>query len=226
MLFRKLIRTAWSYKAQFISMIIMVSLGVGIFLGFNMEWYTIEYDTGRFFSDTNYADYRLYSQDGFSRENLEAILGIEGVSAATRFLSVNLDVKGEKNKALALDVSENFTVSTFVVTAGAGYDPSLPGFWLSDKYAAANGLKTGDSLTLVLNGTDVSGEIVGLIKSGEHMICLADANQLMPDYSSFGFAYVSPAFLRSVLRDGALKEAENRLREGGRASLAARGSCK
>ena len=49
MLFRKLIRTAWSYKAQFISMIIMMTLGIGVFLGFNMEWKTIEYDTSLFF---------------------------------------------------------------------------------------------------------------------------------------------------------------------------------
>ena len=47
MLIRKLLRTAWSYKAQFISMIIMITLGMGVFLGFNMEWATIEYDTGK-----------------------------------------------------------------------------------------------------------------------------------------------------------------------------------
>lgn len=47
MLIRKLLRTAWSYKSQFISMIIMITLGMGVFLGFNMEWATIEYDTGK-----------------------------------------------------------------------------------------------------------------------------------------------------------------------------------
>ena len=52
MLLRKLLRTAWSYKAQFISMIIMMTLGIGIFLGFNMEWKTIEVDVGNFFEDT------------------------------------------------------------------------------------------------------------------------------------------------------------------------------
>ena len=33
------------YRAQFISMIIMIVLGVGIFVGFNMEWVT---ETGRY----------------------------------------------------------------------------------------------------------------------------------------------------------------------------------
>ena len=130
MLIRKLFRTAWSYKAQFISMIIMMTLGVGMFLGFNMEWATIEYDTGKFFDETNYADYRLYEESGFTAEDLGKIREIEGVDAATRYLSVNLDIKGEKNKSLALDVSENYTVSTFTVIDGAPYDVRIS---LADK---------------------------------------------------------------------------------------------
>ena len=126
-LFKKLLRTAWSYKAQFISMIIMMTLGIGIFLGFNMEWKTIEVDTSHFFDDTKYADFRLYSETGFTEGDLEKIASIDGVDAATRYLSVNLDIKGDSKKALALDVSENYTVSTFVLMSGAEYDENGAG---------------------------------------------------------------------------------------------------
>ena len=37
MLFRKLLRTMGLYKAQFISMIIMIALGIGLFLGYPPE---------------------------------------------------------------------------------------------------------------------------------------------------------------------------------------------
>ena len=201
MLIRKLLRTAWGYKAQFISMILMITLGMGMFLGFNMEWKTIEVDTFKFFEDTNYADYRLYSEKGFTRDDINKISAIDGVDAATRYLSVNLDIKGEKNKSLALDVSEDNNVSTFIVTDGAEYDENGDGFWLSDKFAAANEYKLGDSLTLEFQGVEITGKIVGLIKSGEHMICVADKNQMMPDYNTFGFAYISPKKLRSVLEE-------------------------
>ena len=40
-------------------MVIMIAIGVGIFLGFNIEWKSIEYDTTKFFDETLYADYRL-----------------------------------------------------------------------------------------------------------------------------------------------------------------------
>ena len=215
MLLRKLLRTAWSYKAQFISMIIMMTLGIGIFLGFNMEWKTIEYDVGRFFEDTKFADYRLYSETGFTKDELDTIASIDGVDAATRFLSVNLELKGDSKKALAVDVSENYTVSTFTRMRGEDYDEAGDGIWLSDKFAKLNHIAIGDTLTLEFQGLELSGRVVGLIKAGEHMICLADSNQVMPDFNTFGYAYISPAKLRSVLREKVLNTIADELRAAG-----------
>ncbi len=222
MLFRKLLRTAWSYKAQFISMIIMMTLGIGIFLGFNMEWKTIEYDVGNFFEDTNYADYRLYSETGFTKDDLDKIASIDGVDAATRYLSVNLEIKGDSKKALALDVSENYTVSTFTLMSGAEYDEASDGIWLSDKFASKNGIAVGDTLTLEFQGMETQGEVVGLIKAGEHMICLADSNQVMPDFNTFGFAYISPAKLNAILRQKVLNNLTDGLQKAGMPAEAAK----
>lgn len=215
MLFRKLIRTAWNYKAQFISMIIMMTLGIGVFLGFNMEWKTIEYDTSLFFEETKYADYRLYSETGFTAEELEKIASVNGIDDATRYLSVNLDFKNDDKKSLALDVSENYTVSTFKLMKGKKYDKSSDGIWLSDKFAAANGISIGDSIALEFQGTEISGKIVGLIKSGEHMICVADSNQLMPDYNTYGYAYISPEKLNSVLRKKTINSIADEMQKAG-----------
>ncbi len=215
MLLRKLLRTAWSYKAQFISMIIMMTLGIGIFLGFNMEWKTIEYDTSRFFNETKYADYRLFSENGFTKDDLEKIASIPGVDAATRYLSVNLDIKGGSKKALALDVSENFTVSSFTLISGEQYDDKGDGIWLSDKFADLNGFSVGDSLTLEFQGLNFTSKVTGLIKSGEHMICLADSNQVMPDYTTFGYAYISPTKLNIILREKALNNIADELQKSG-----------
>lgn len=198
MLFRKLFRTAWNYKAQFISMVIMIAIGCGVFLGFNIEWKSIEKDTKAFFEETNYADFRLYSDTGFSEEEIQKIQEIPGVDAATRFLSVNVAVTDSK-KSLALLVSENYTVSTMYFSEGSPYDEKSDGIWLSDQFVEKNGYNIGDTLTLSYKGIEISGEIVGLIKSGEMMICTADENQLMPDFTSFGFAYVTPQKLENIM---------------------------
>lgn len=198
MLIRKLFRTAWRYKSQFISMIIMIAIGVGVFLGFNIEWKSIEDDTSSFFEETSYADFRLYEETGFSEEDIEAIQEIDGVEAATRYLSVNVGIKDTK-KSVVLNVSENYTVSTMYVVEGEAYDADSDGIWLSDRFAEENDISLGDTLNAAYRGVEISGQVIGLIKSGENMICVADENQLMPDYESFGFAYISPEKLESAL---------------------------
>lgn len=198
MLIRKLFRTAWRYKSQFISMIIMIVIGVGVFLGFNIEWKSIEDDTSSFFEETSYADFRLYEETGFSEEDIEAIQEIDGVEAATRYLSVNVGIKDTK-KSVVLNVSENYTVSTMYVVEGEAYDADSDGIWLSDRFAEENDISLGDTLNAAYRGVEISGQVIGLIKSGENMICVADENQLMPDYESFGFAYISPEKLESAL---------------------------
>lgn len=179
-------------------MLIMIALGVGVFLGFNIEWKSIEADTSEFFEATNYADYRLYTELGFSEGDLAAVQNISGVTAATRYFAVNVDIEG-RTQSLSLNISENATVSTPLLMEGVPYDTDTDGLWLSDRFAAANDLTLGDELTLSYSGIKLRGEIVGLVKSGEMMICVADENQLMPDFSSFGFAYTSPKTLKNAL---------------------------
>ena len=198
MLTRKLFRTAWGYKAQFISMIIMVALGTGVFLGFNMEWYSIRVNTSSFFEETNLADYRLYSESGFSKKDLEAVRAAEGVDAATRMLSVNVGIQ-DTEQSLSLNVSEDYTVTTMLVTGGAPYDPEGDGLWLSDLFAEANGISVGDELDLSYRGFKLTARVLGLAKSGEHLICVGDDTQLMPDYGKFGFAFLSPAKYKSIM---------------------------
>ena len=41
MLMKKMLRTVWNYKSQFISMIIMAAIGIGVFLGFNIHWHSL-----------------------------------------------------------------------------------------------------------------------------------------------------------------------------------------
>lgn len=200
MLFKKLIRTTWKYKAQFISMIIMVAIGIGMYVGFNMEWYSIKRDTDSFFEETSLSDYIIADENGFSAEDVQKIKSIDGVNAATRFLSVDTVVK-EKDNNLSLNIAEEYgKVSAFVVTSGNDYDASsADGIWISDKYAEANDIHIGDSLTISYTAIKLRCVVKGLIKAGEFLVCTRDSNQLMPDYKTFGFAYVTPLALKNAL---------------------------
>ena len=187
MLLRKLWRTMGLYKAQFISMIIMISLGMGIFIGFNMEWVSIEKNTGSFFDDTGFADYRIVSEAGFTKDDFKSIEDMDGADRASRYICVNADVKGRDGDSLALTVTENEDVSGVMVVQGDAYDSkSADGIWLSDSYAGANNIAVGDKLTLEYKNFEIKGEVKGLIKASEHMVCVRDETQNMPDYDTYG----------------------------------------
>ena len=203
MLFKKMLRTAWQYKAQFISMILMVMLGVGVFVGFNMEWVSIEHNMFSFFEDSRFADYRLVDEKGYTEDDLKKIEEVNGVDSAARFLTVNVDVKGKEGDSVALAVTTNPEVSLFVTISGDEYDKnSADGIWLSDRYAAENDVKLGDEIAFAYRNVEIKGRVKGLIKAGEQMICVRDKTQLMPDFSTHGYAYISPALYENAVGFG------------------------
>lgn len=201
MLFKKLLRTMGKYKAQFISMIIMITLGVGVFLNFNMEWYSIKKNTDYIFEKSGFADFRLVSEEGFKEEDLEKVKQIEGVEDATRYISVNTSVK-DSDDIIALTVSENINVSGFMLIGKGNMEyssTSEDGIWLSDQYASKNNVKLNDTLTLNYKNYEISGKVVGLIKASEYLVCVPDQTQIMPDFNTYGFAYISPLMFKNVL---------------------------
>lgn len=200
MLAKKLWRTMGLYRAQFISMILMIALGIGIFVGFNMEWVSIKTNTEHFFSETGFADYRIVAKEGFSKEELAKIKALNGVDEAALYLSVSADLQGVAGRAVALCVTTNPKVSGILVTEGAPYDgEDAQGLWLSDKFAKANSISVGDELTLVYQNKKLRGTVRGLGKSGEQLICVRDESQLMPDYETYGFCYAAPALYEEAL---------------------------
>ena len=231
MLFKKLLRTMGQYKAQFISMIIMIALGFGVFVGANMEWVSIEKNTNRLFEETGLADYKIYSSSAktggvtatFSENDLQRIKELDGVKDAARFFSVNADVtlvNGEKIKTekdgtgkdkiprAAITVTESENVSFFNLTSGEAYDgASEDKIWVSDKFAQAKEISVGDTLTFGSVpgiGASLEFKVAGLVKSGEYMVCVQDSTQLMPDFKMFGFAYITPAAYKKICESAGL----------------------
>ena len=70
--------------------------------------------------------------------------------------------------------------------------------WISDRYAEKNGIKKGDAISFVYGKAEITGKIKGFIKAAEQMICVRDKTQLMPDFSTHGYAYVSPALYKNA----------------------------
>ena len=121
----------------------MIAIGMGVFIGFNMEWKSIEATTNRFFDLTGYADFRIVdnTNTGFNEEQLNQVKGINGVTSVTRYLDMQVTDPNQKydndnNPTLALNVIEDYGKPTkLMMISDTEYNANEVGFCISDKYA-------------------------------------------------------------------------------------------
>lgn len=196
MLKRKIIRTLLNYKAQMISMLLMIILGVGIFLGCNIEWYSIKTNRTNYYEDTGYPEYRIY-KDSFSLDELQYVKDFSDVKYATRALTVLGSLNN--NTYLMLNVLEDCqNIKPFYID-GEVYSNEADGIYLSDLYAKENNIKLNDYLDIEAEGFKIHEPVKGLIKSSEYLICLKDSSQLLPNYKEYAYCYLSPKMITKYL---------------------------
>ena len=196
MLKRKIIRTLLNYKAQMISMLLMIILGVGIFLGCNIEWYSIKTNRTNYYEDTGYPEYRIY-KDSFSLDELQYVKDFSDVKYATRALTTLGSLNN--NTYLMLNVLEDCqNIKPFYID-GEVYSNEADGIYLSDLYAKENNIKLNDYLDIEAEGFKIHEPVKGLIKSSEYLICLKDSSQLLPNYKEYAYCYLSPKMITKYL---------------------------
>lgn len=171
MLKRKIIRTLLNYKAQMISMLLMIILGVGIFLGCNIEWYSIKTNRTNYYEDTGYPEYRIY-KDSFSLDELQYVKDFSDVKYATRALTTLGSLNN--NTYLMLNVLEDCQNIKPLYIDGEVYSNEAEGFKIHEP-------------------------VKGLIKSSEYLICLKDSSQLLPNYKEYAYCYLSPKMITKYL---------------------------
>lgn len=196
MLKRKIIRTLLNYKAQMISMLLMIILGVGIFLGCNIEWYSIKTNRTNYYEDTGYPEYRIY-KDSFSLDELQYVKDFSDVKYATRALTTLGSLNN--NTYLMLNVLEDCQNIKPLYIDGEVYSNEADGIYLSDLYAKENNIKLNDYLDIEVEGFKIHEPVKGLIKSSEYLICLKDSSQLLPNYKEYAYCYLSPKMIKKYL---------------------------
>ena len=196
MLKRKIIRTLLNYKAQMISMLLMIILGVGIFLGCNIEWYSIKTNRTNYYEDTGYPEYRIY-KDSFSLDELQYVKDFSDVKYATRALTTLGSLNN--NTYLMLNVLEDCQNIKPLYIDGEVYSNEADGIYLSDLYAKENNIKLNDYLDIEVEGFKIHEPVKGLIKSSEYLICLKDSSQLLPNYKEYAYCYLSSKMITKYL---------------------------
>ena len=188
MLVKKMIRDIKSNLSQFISIFLMVMIGVMAYTGIEAYMGGMQHTADKFYSENNLFDLVSIGEN-FTDEDLEKTKALDNVKDAERKLSVN--AKTDDDKVLLLSFIESNNISKFYVKEGIPFDINKSGVWLDEYYAKKNKINVGDTISVKYDTLNLKEKVLGLINVPDHLYDTKDESELYPNRDSFGFAYLS-----------------------------------
>ena len=189
MLKRKMIRDIKQNLSQFITIFLMVFIGVMAYSGIESYMEGMKQTANNFYTQNNLQDLNVMGM--LSKENLEVIKQMDNVKNAEGKLTVSTVLDDNNDITLSMNFIESNEISKFYIVEGKKFDANTKGVWLDNFFAQENNLKIGDKLKIKYNGKVFEEEIVGFINVPDHLYDVKDESQLYPDHKTFGFAYAS-----------------------------------
>jgi putative ABC transport system permease protein len=190
MLFWKMLRDMRRQKMQFLSVLLMAFLGLYLYSGLSSQWYGTEAYLERYNQETKLGDVWTYS-DNFTDQDMEAVSGLEGITASQRRLRLTATGVSEYSPSVYLYFLEKNEMNLPLVVEGSEIDLSdTESIWLDIRFAQATGLSVGDSYTLKIGEIPMKKTVAGLCYSSE-LVFYQSAASLRPDYREIGFGFLS-----------------------------------
>lgn len=196
MLKRKLFRDIKNNIAQFITIFLMVMIGVMAYSGIEAYMDGMQRSIDKYYKENNIFDL-VATKDNFTKEDLDKINNISEVSLAEGKLS--LYAKTNDDKILLVNFIESNEISKFYVHDGISFDKTKDGVWLDYKYALENNIKVKDKVSIKYDTLDLEKEVLGLIYVPDHVYDVKDASELYPNKKDFGYAYLSSNELKDYV---------------------------
>ena len=204
MLRRKMVRDIKQNLSQFITIFLMVFIGVMAYSGIESYMEGMKQTANNFYGDYNLQD--LNVMGALSEKNLDTIENIDNVKDANGKLTVSSVLENDSDVTISMNFIEENNVSKFYVFEGEEFNLDTKGIWLDNFFAQENNLKIGDTLKLKYDGYVFEENIVGFINVPDHVYDVKDESQLYPNHKAFGFAYLSINELEGYIKNQVMKE--------------------
>lgn len=190
MLKRKMIRDIKSNLSQFITIFLMVLIGVMVYSGIEAYMDGMKNAANTFYSESNLQDLNVMGAS-FTEEDLKSIKKIENVKNAERKLVINAINSDDKDKGFLVTFIESNEISKFYCFEGEYFDVNKSGVWLDNFFAMENNLKVGDTIRFKYDSLELEEKILGLINVPDHLYDVKDESELLPNRETYGFVYLS-----------------------------------
>ena len=123
MLFKKMLKDIRLNLSQFITIFLMVTIGVMAYCGIEAYMEGMQQTSDTFYRENNLQDLNVLGT-GFSKEDLNTVNDIEGVNIAERKLVINANNSMDSDKDYLVSFIESNEISKFYVVDGEKFDKS------------------------------------------------------------------------------------------------------
>lgn len=179
-------------KSQFITIFLMVFLGVFVFSGIHSYMDGMKQSADNYYKNNNLQDLWL-SGVNFTKKDLEDVKNIENVKNAERILNIRTKLENFDDISLDTNFIETNEISKMYVVDGESFDKDKKGVWI-DSYLAKNlNLKVGDEITFSYENYKITEKILGLVTTPDHVYIVKDDSEIFPNHKNFGYVYLSIA---------------------------------
>ena len=187
MLKRKMFRDIRKNLSQFITIFLMILIGIMAYSGIKAYMDGMQETADKFYSDNNLYDLSVMGY--LNHDDLNTIKKLDNVNDAELKLSVTATT--DNDKTLLLNFIESNNISKFYVFEGEGFNANKSGIWLDNFYCEENDIKLGDTILVKYDGMELHEKVLGKINVPDHLYDTRDESELYPSRLEFGFAYMS-----------------------------------
>lgn len=188
MLIKKMFRDIKKNISQFITIFLMLVIGIMAYSGIKAYMDGMSETANKFYTENNLQDLNVIGSN-FTIDDLNEIKNIDNVIDAERKLVI--DGTTDNDKILKMSFIESNNISKFYVIDGTSFDYDKSGVWLDNFYASENNIKVGDYILVKYGELEFKEKVLGLINVPDHIYDVRDDSELFPNKKEFGFAYLS-----------------------------------
>ena len=185
-----MIRDILQNKSQFLTIFLMVLIGVMVYVGIESYMDGMVQTANTFYTENNLQDLNVLGSN-LTIDDLNKIKKLDNVNDAERKLVVTGIDATKDDKTYLISFIESNNISKFYVVDGIEFDTNKKGVWLDDFYAKENNLHVGDIISIKYDTFTLNETILGLINVPDHLYDTSDASELIPNRKKFGFVYLS-----------------------------------
>ncbi|MCD5406403.1 MAG: ABC transporter permease [Desulfotomaculum sp.] len=204
---KKLLRTIWRTKGQFLAIAAVITIGLSVYISMATVYSNLSISIDSFYHENNFADYSFHLVRA-PQEITKQIAALDGVERVTGRIQKDLTLMlpdGQRGsvRLTSYPLPMDQEVNRLQLLTGRIFEQNAPGgrieVLIDPQHAQARALSFNDAITVIIDGKQIALTMVGTATSPEFIYPLPDLTTLMPTPETFAIVMIAHRQAEQIL---------------------------